>query len=297
MAQDGLLTPFGLADAKISPLTADTAATLTYGTAYDVPGIQSISFNPDFLDKELRGDDMILDQYTKLESISGTVKHAKVSFSVLDTIMGGTVSDSGSTPNEKRTYELLGTDTLGYWKIEGQVAYKGGESTGGDFHITFHKAKITKFQQEYTSEDYAQISFDFKAIATTYNSKIFTAEENETAVSISAGSADTTAPTCTVAPTDGAVGQATSVNVVWTFSEALQASTVHNGTVMLIKDDGTNVAGTVTLVNNGASTTVTFDPTSALSGSSNYIGILTTGVRDTAGNAIAAPSVTNFATT
>lgn len=297
MAQDGILMPFGCRDAKISSLTVDSTVSLTYGTAYDVPGMQSISFKPDFLSKELRGDDCILDRYSKIEAVSGSIKHAKVSFYVLGILLGGTanISTSGSTPNEKMSYVAHGNDTPSYWKLEAQIAYKGGDDTaGGDMHLTLHKAKVTSFSQEYQSDDYAVISFDWQAIPTTYDDHLFTLEENETAVAISAGAADTTPPTCTVVPADTATGVTVGANVVWTFSEALQTASVNTSSVFLIKSDGTNVAGAVTLVNNGASTTVTFNPNASLASAAEMIGICTTNVRDTAGNALAAPSITNF---
>lgn len=81
--------------------------------------------------------------------------------------------------------------------------------------------------------------------------------------------ADAVAPTCSnVVPADAATGVAESTTVVWTFSKALNGATVNTKTVMVLKGatgQGAAVAGTVALANNGASTTITFSPTSALS--------------------------------
>lgn len=106
---------------------------------------------------------------------------------------------------------------------------------------------------------------------------------------------DTTAPTVTVVPADGATGQATSVDIVWTFDEAIQPAFATGAYFTVTKADGTAVAGAVTI--NAANTIVTFNPTSALDASSTYIAIASSAIKDLSGNALAANSVTNFATT
>ena len=280
MAQDGVLTPLGLADVKIAQMLTDPVGGIaTYGPSWDVPGGQSISFTPDFLEKELRGDNKVLDQYSKVQSISGSCKHAKISLALQAIFMGGTISDSGVTPNEKRTLTVLGSDKPSYFRMEGLVDYRGGEALGGDFHIVLTKVKIVKFQTEFQSEDYATVSFDFKGIPRDADDVLYTMEENETLTPLTAGVADTTGPTVTCVPVDTAVNVAKAVSVVWTASESLQPSSVNNGSVKVIASgDGTDVAGTVTLSNAGAATTVTFAPTANLTGSADYIAIMTQSV-------------------
>lgn len=109
--------------------------------------------------------------------------------------------------------------------------------------------------------------------------------------------ADVVAPTVSsVVPADEATGQSTSTTVVWTISEALNGNTVNLGTVAMFKSatDSVGVPGSVALVNNGASTTITFTPTSALAGATKYIcvlsnpaGSLAYSIQDLAGNKLA----------
>jgi phi13 family phage major tail protein len=108
-------------------------------------------------------------------------------------------------------------------------------------------------------------------------------------------SPDTTPPTVTVSPVDGASGQATSVNIVWTFNEAIQPAFATGAYFTVTKSDGTAVAGTVSI--NALNTVVTFDPTGSLDSSSTYIAIASSAIKDLSGNSLAANSVTNFATT
>lgn len=108
-------------------------------------------------------------------------------------------------------------------------------------------------------------------------------------------SPDVAAPTVTVVPADGAIGQAVTVDIVWTFNEAIQSLYATNSYFMVVKADGTNVAGAITI--NAANTIVTFNPTASLDGGSTYIATASSAIKDVSGNALANPSVTNFATT
>ncbi|MFC5773690.1 MULTISPECIES: phage tail tube protein [Ectobacillus] len=106
--------------------------------------------------------------------------------------------------------------------------------------------------------------------------------------------ADGTPPTVTTNPIDGATGFAVGSNIVWTFSEAIQSSLVTDANFFVTKADGTPVAGTLAL--SAGNTVVTFDPTANLTAATDYIAVATRNVKDVAGNALAANSITNFRT-
>lgn len=110
-------------------------------------------------------------------------------------------------------------------------------------------------------------------------------------------SPDTTPPTVTVAPVDAAANQAATVDIVWTFDEAILASQVTdnpdetNPFFTVMKADGTIVAGALTIGTND--TIVTFNPTAPLTAAADYISFCK-GVKDKSGNVLAAPCVANF---
>lgn len=105
-------------------------------------------------------------------------------------------------------------------------------------------------------------------------------------------SPDTTAPTATVAPIDAAANQAATVNIVWTFDEAIMPSCVTAANFFVIKADGTAVPGALTI--DAAHEVVTLNPTDPLAAGADYISIATTGVMDKSGNHLAAAVVANF---
>jgi phi13 family phage major tail protein len=110
-------------------------------------------------------------------------------------------------------------------------------------------------------------------------------------------SPDVTPPTVTVAPIDAAANQAATVNIVWTFNEAILASQVTdhpdetNPLFTVMKADGTIVEGALTI--GTSDTVVTFNPTENLTAGADYISFCK-GVKDKSGNALAAPCVANF---
>lgn len=106
--------------------------------------------------------------------------------------------------------------------------------------------------------------------------------------------ADTTAPTVACVPADAAIDVAVDANIVWTFSEAIQAPLVTAANFIVMKADGSAVAGALSI--NAARTVVTFNPTSNLANNTDYVAIVSKNVKDVVGNALAANSVVNFKT-
>jgi len=109
---------------------------------------------------------------------------------------------------------------------------------------------------------------------------------------------DTTAPTVTSrTPAPGATGVAVGTSVLATFSEPMAAGTVTGTTVDLRGPSGTAVAATVSY--DGATRTVTLDPTAALATNTVYTARVrggSGGVTDTAGNPLAGDVTWTFTT-
>ena len=155
---------FDVVDCKVYPLTADSVgASPTYGAAVDVPGIQAVSLDMNIVSQELKGDATIIDKRSKLESFKCTLKHAKTSLDVLAKLIGGTVVDAGSTPNQTATWSLNGGTSFPYAKIAWRIE---DVDTGiGNCLVTLYKAKITagKLMDQQT-DGYGQPTYDVDAI-------------------------------------------------------------------------------------------------------------------------------------
>lgn len=107
---------------------------------------------------------------------------------------------------------------------------------------------------------------------------------------------DTTAPTVSSTnPGDTTTGVATNGKLAVTFSEAIDPATCTATTFTLthlVSATVTPVLGTVTCVGR----TATFHPTSILAASTLYTATITTGIKDLAGNALAANMPWSFTT-
>ena len=113
--------------------------------------------------------------------------------------------------------------------------------------------------------------------------------------SVYLSSADAVAPTVlSVDPTNEEDPVAIDTTVVWTFSEAIKASTINLSNFMLLDSGLVPVAGTLDY--NVGATIVTFTPAENLANLETFTAIVTTGVKDLAGNALAGPYITTFTT-
>jgi hypothetical protein len=110
------------------------------------------------------------------------------------------------------------------------------------------------------------------------------------------GRPDTTAPTIVrTTPADLSTGVAPTSSVLATFSEAMSSASISTSTFTLRRDGTTtSIGSTVTLSTDGK--TATLKPSSNLQATTKYIATITTGAKDTAGNALAANQIWSFTT-
>lgn len=178
---------FSIDNASITPMLTDPiGGTATYGTKIDAPGIRSATFDPDLLAKELFGDNAIQGRAVKARQIMSKVEIARVSLDILAVLLGGAVTDAGTTPAQTTTYNLLGSSAGAYFKLEYRVlgVELPGAAGGGDLHVVFWKCKVTDLGLPIKMEDFAVQSFGVGAIPRLADNKMVALVENETAVSI-----------------------------------------------------------------------------------------------------------------
>ena len=118
--------------------------------------------------------------------------------------------------------------------------------------------------------------------------------DNQSAVDNSTGVvSDSTAPSITsTLPANGANSIPISNNITLTFSEEMDATTINSTNISVVDSSGTGVSGVVSY----SSQVATFNPSSDLSYFTVYTVTVGTGVKDSAGNALASSSSWNFTT-
>lgn len=172
---------YGSKKASIAALLTDPAGgSATYAASTVVPGIQQVAISGTVDSKELRGDNTLLDSDAVLHRIDVTIDWAKFNFDILATILGWTVVDAGTTPNQTVTADLVSPVSLGYFKLDVQAVTS--DVIGGDIHFILPKLKISSFPDMGTAqEDYRLQKVQAIAVPLISTSKWITVQAHETA--------------------------------------------------------------------------------------------------------------------
>lgn len=119
----------GIRDGKIALWTA----VATYGTVYDIGGIRNFSITTNVATDELKGDDRVLDQHSRLESVTVDWEQAETNLFVADLLMGGTLVSNASYEDS-----VIGEEDAPYVGIAGRMV----GSDGSEVHMFVPKAKL-----------------------------------------------------------------------------------------------------------------------------------------------------------
>jgi len=133
----GIAYPFGIRDIRITPIT--NAATEALGTPLDLPAARTLSFTEAEDFEELRGDDKLLLSRGTGPRIEWELEAGGVELSVYNAMIGGTLSETGTTPNQVKKVRKLATQARPYFKVEGQAM----SDTGGDVHVVIFRCRAT----------------------------------------------------------------------------------------------------------------------------------------------------------
>lgn len=130
--------PYGLRDVKLTPYTNDSATVL--GTpSIDLPNSRTFSFSDAEEFTELRGDDKVITTRGQGASVEWDLEAGGLSLECLKLFVGGTITESGTTPATKRTFTKKVTDSRPFFKVEGQAI----SDSGGDLHCVLDRCRVT----------------------------------------------------------------------------------------------------------------------------------------------------------
>jgi hypothetical protein len=174
--------PFGLRDIGITPFT--TGAATAYGTKIDLPVSRTLSFSDTEDFEDLAGDDSTVASHGAGPTIEWELESGGLPFAAFQAMAGGTVTDTGTTPNMKKVFSKLSSDSRPYFKVEGQAI----SDSGGDVHGIIYKAKATgSLEGEFAQGAFWLTSASGKGFPSTVTAdlnKLYDFVNNETAVAI-----------------------------------------------------------------------------------------------------------------
>ena len=114
---------------------APWTATDTYGTTLELLGARNMSVDLEVETDEARGDDVVLDQYTKIIAVTVNIEVATIDLAWMDAVLGGTLVNNADYYN----LDFDPDEETPYLGIAGRVVGSGGNA---DLHIFIKKAKL-----------------------------------------------------------------------------------------------------------------------------------------------------------
>lgn len=177
--------PYGIRDIRLTPFT--TPAATAYGTpTVDLPYARTLSFSETEEFTELRGDDTLVAVHGQGSQVEWEIEAGGISLEAYKTMAGGAVVESGTTPDQVKTYDKLATDQRPYFKLEGQAI----SDSGGDLHTIIYKAKVNDtLEGEFTDGEFFLTSGSGVGLGSTVTAdigKLYSFVQNETAEAIPA---------------------------------------------------------------------------------------------------------------
>lgn len=130
--------PYGLRDVKIRPYT-DLSATVLSATKIDLPYAQTFSFSDTEEYNDLRGDDKLVTSHGQGSEVEWSLASGGISLEAYAAMAGGTVNESGVTPNQVKRYRKNVQNQRPWFLTEGQAI----SDSGGDVHGVVFLCRVT----------------------------------------------------------------------------------------------------------------------------------------------------------
>ncbi len=149
------------------PAAPSTGVHVFQPLSYRIPGAKTLTSTSTVKSVDLRGDNTFLDSDAVFQSLEFAITNAKHSLDVLSVILGGTVTDTGTTgqtpPIGQTIWALTNPPSFNLVRIEAQCF--SSDLVGGDFHICINKARASDAPLPgFADEDYSYPAWKFKGI-------------------------------------------------------------------------------------------------------------------------------------
>lgn len=301
MNNSNMALPVGIEKLYVALLTTDAEKSLVHGTPKYYPDIQKISMKQNINKDKLYTEGRLKRNESTFDSIDAGITIASLTSAQQAELLGRTIAAAGGVYSGQE-------DKAPFVAILYKAPIDGGYRYG-----VLYKGQFSPYDEELAQKE-GKTTYAAPVLAATFQSTDYvtsggkhlieyhvdTTDPNCPAdiddtwfASVTVPEADKTAPTVTAVPADSATSVAADSNVVWTFSKAIDTSTVTASNFMLLNaSTGDTAAGTLSV--DGTGKIVTLNPTENMTAGATMIAIATTNVHDLAGNKMAVNNVTNF---
>lgn len=171
--------PYGLRDVKVTPLGSDDSL----GTPVDLPAAQTFSFSEAEEFETLRGDDRDVAIRGKGPKVDFDIEAGGISLDAWKVLTGGTLTETGASPNQQKKLTKKVTDSRPYFQVEGRSI----NDVDGDTHVKVFKCKVTDtLEGEFADGQFFITSCTGQGIGNA-DDDLYEITWNETAAEITAG--------------------------------------------------------------------------------------------------------------
>lgn len=290
----------GLDNFHYAILNSDITASVSYQTPVALKGAITAAINTNSEVSTLFADDGPYDTAETIGEIELDMSIADMSQEDYAVLMGHTITGG--------VLEELASDQ----PIDVAFGFRAKRSNGGYSYIWLLKGKFSKPAMDHETKgdsiNFQTPTFNGKFVSRIFDSKYkFSTRTDATDYTTTLGStwfdsvygttADTTAPTyASSIPSAGATSSSQTTNITITFSEAILSSTVTaaNFSILQASSSTTIAIDSFAISTGGETITLT---QSGLTASTTYSVIMTTGIKDTAGNGLSGDATFAFTTT
>lgn len=133
---DGL--PYGVRDIKLTQYT-DAVGTTLDTTSVDLPYIQTLNFTEAEEFQELRGDDKVITTRGRGSQVNWSLEAGGISTAAWAVITGGSVTETGVTPDREIELRKKATTSRPFFRIDGRVI----SDSGGDVLVRIYRCRAT----------------------------------------------------------------------------------------------------------------------------------------------------------
>src|SRR5574337_1236841 len=128
--------PYGARDLKLTQYT-DAQGTVLGSTSVDLPNLQHLNFTEAEEFSELRGDDKLITTRGKGAQVNWDIEGGGMSAQVWAILTGGSIVETGTTPNRIVELKKRATQSRPFFRIDGKMI----SDSGGDILVRIYRCR------------------------------------------------------------------------------------------------------------------------------------------------------------
>lgn len=154
---------FGIDQIMLYPISADTPDTYSVSEGVELPGAKSLEVTFVIDEKNLSGNEVILDIYSKVKKLTFSASFAKLGFDVLKSALGGVLSQNTSASGDSAGLAVQNGGNSGYFQLVAKVS----DTDEGSLFLHLMKCKANAIPIKASESEFSTFSLSGSGIYTT----------------------------------------------------------------------------------------------------------------------------------